>query len=41
MEEGETKIFEGIGVEVGAKIVLWPSFGVTMEEIRGKIKGVC
>ncbi|ETO24200.1 hypothetical protein RFI_12957 [Reticulomyxa filosa] len=37
--EEKTRLFGSVPVENGAKVVLHPSFGVTVHEIRSKIKG--
>jgi len=37
--DGKEQIFSGIKVQVGARVVLHPSFGLTQAEIRSKVKG--
>src|SRR5690606_6635359 len=38
-KSNEKRTWAGIGFEVGAKVVLMPDFGVTLREIKSKIKG--
>jgi len=37
--DGKEEVFSGIKVQVGARVVLHPSFGLTQAEIRSKVKG--
>ena len=34
------KVLSGLPVNIGAKIILKPDFGVTLKEIRHKLKGL-
>lgn len=38
-EQSDTQEFAGVGVKIGAKVFLHPSFGVTRKEILDKISG--
>ena len=39
VEQARTATYKGVQVSSGAKVVLTPAFGVTQEEIHGRVKG--
>ena len=39
VEDPETRTYKSVQVKEGAKVVLTPAFGVTQEEIHGRVRG--
>jgi UDP-sugar pyrophosphorylase len=40
-DDGDIRDFQGIKIKEGAKVLLRPSFGVTLRELQSKVSGAC